>query len=65
MTKKTKPVKLAPGKYSFRGYIIKSHGSYSSKENMVWKAVNEETETVEYTGGSLHEVANLINQKIG
>lgn len=63
MTKKEKPVKLAPGKYLFKGYAIKSYGSYSSKDNMVWKAANEETEAVEYIGGSLHEVVSLINQK--
>lgn len=64
MTKKVKPIKLSPGKYSFKGYVIKSYGSHSSKDSMVWKAVNEETDQVEYTGTSLHEVVNLINQKI-
>lgn len=64
MSKKLKPIKLSPNKYSFRGYIIKSYGSYDHKESIVWKAVNEETEELEFTSSSLHEIVNLINEKL-
>lgn len=63
MAKKTKPIKLAPGKYAFKGYTIKSYGNYDKKDNIVWKAFNDETDQVEFAGSSLHEVTNLINQK--
>jgi len=62
-TKKIKPIKIAPGKYSYKGYTIKSYGSQKLKDELVWKAFSDETEELKCTGKSLHEVVNLIDQK--
>lgn len=61
MSKKEKPLKLAPGKYSYKGYTIKSYGSHRTTTGIVWKAMNSLTEQIEHTGASLHEVVGLIN----
>ena len=62
MSKKIKPIKIAPGKYSYKGYTIKSYGS-KLKGNLIWKAFSDETEELKCTGASLHNVVNLIEQK--
>lgn len=60
--RKIKPIKVAPGKYSYKEYIIKSYG-YKEKGNLVWKAFSEETDELKHTGASLHEVVDLINRE--
>lgn len=59
MSKKDKPIKIAPGKYWYKCHTIRSYGT---KPNMVWKAMDEDDNIV-HTGATLHEIVGMIDER--
>ena len=63
MAKKEKPRKVANGKFVYRGYTLRCKGSYVA-DSVEWQAENQETERVEHTAGTLHELVQVIDNQL-
>lgn len=63
MTKKEKPRKVANGKFVYRGYTLRCKGSYVA-DSVEWQAENQETERVEHTAVTLHELVAVIDKTL-
>jgi hypothetical protein len=62
MGKKDKPIKVGPGRYEYRGYVIKSYGEYGTQKGVEWKAVNDNTGEIAFVDKSLHDIVKLIDK---
>lgn len=64
MSKKEKPVKVAKGKYTYRGYKLHCNGAYGAGKEVEWVAVCEETDSEVCRAASLHELVRVMDETI-
>lgn len=61
MSKKEKPVKVAKGRYTYKGYKVRCIGTHGAGKEVEWHAEVEKTGEMVCWAISLHELVKLID----